>query len=73
MTAALEPHNDLWLGPRSEQERMCVCWCVYVCAGWVHWKKNKNVQLKSLRNTHLELQHVTAVVMNLNTECVNVQ
>lgn len=58
MTAALEPHNDLWPDPRS------------TCRVNVLAKRNWQRSLR--KGTDLELQHVTGVVMDADAQCVNI-
>lgn len=59
MTAALEPHNDLWRDPRS------TCG-VNVLA------KRKWVQGRLRKGTYLELQHVTGVVLDADPQRVDI-
>lgn len=60
MTTPLEPRNDLWPDPKSTCEGNILVTrtlCEEDC-----WKKEK----------HLELQHVTGVVVNLDAQQVNI-
>lgn len=59
MIAALEPHNDLWRDPRS------TCG-VNVLA------KRKWVQSILRKGTYLELQHVTGMVLDADTQRVDI-